>query len=450
MGIDAGLDAIDLVIDGSMRPQSSADDHWVTGDHFGLPIPADPAALHAGGAAFLTRAFRVSGTLTAGNAVTGISRFQEVPGGSTGRKLLLRVEYDKPVASNHTDLFVKFSRDFDDPIRDRGKTQMESEILFASLSREPGFPITVPATQFADYHRGTGTGILISEQIHFGADGIERQYHKCLDYEMPEPLNHYRALLTALGRLVGSHRSGRLPAMLAGQFPVDMQAATVGERIPLSADKLNRRLGQLAEFAETSPESLPANVRSPQFMARLREDAPLFLRHEPAVWRYLAGEPDYIALCHWNANVDNAWFWRDCENVLHCGLLDWGCAGQMNVAMALWGAMSGAETDMWDHHLDDLLGLFVSEVRQCGGPDLNVDELHNQVMLHVGIMAVAWLLDVPALIRSRFGEAARTLSRKDPRIKEDESVRPPLQMLTNALNLWETRHFGDLLDAALA
>jgi hypothetical protein len=86
MGVDAGLDAIDLVIDASMRPQSSADDHWVTGDHFGLPIPADPAALHAGGAAFLTRAFRVSGTLTAGNAVTGISRFQEVPGGSTPKR----------------------------------------------------------------------------------------------------------------------------------------------------------------------------------------------------------------------------------------------------------------------------------------------------------------------------------------------------------------------------
>ena len=79
-----------------------------------------------------------------------------------------------------------------------------------------------------------------------------------------------------------------------------------------------------------------------------------------------------------------------------------------------------------------------------------MDDLHNQVMLYVGIMAVAWLLDVPALIRSRFGEAARTLSRKDPRTKEDESVRAPLQMLTNVLNLWETRHFGDLLDAALA
>jgi hypothetical protein len=105
---------------------------------------------------------------------------------------------------------------------------------------------------------------------------------------------------------------------------------------------------------------LPASVRSPQFIARLRKDAPRFLEGEPAVWSYLAGATDYLALCHWNANVDNAWFWSDGDNALHCGLLDWGCVGQMNVAMALWGAMSGGETDMWDRHLDDLLGLLVA------------------------------------------------------------------------------------------
>jgi len=344
-------------------------DRWVTGDHFGLPIPADPAALRAGGTTFLTQAFRASGALTADNAVSRISRFDEVPGGSTGRKLLLRVEYDKPDAGAHTDLFVKFSRDLHNPIRDRGKTQMESEVLFASLSGTPGFPITVPEAQFADYHRDTGTGILITERIRFGANGIERQYHKCIDYEMPEPLDHYCALLTALARLVGHHRSGCLPAGLISQFPVDLQAATVGEQVSISADKLGRRLSRLAEFAHTSPGLLPANVRSPQFLARLRNDAPRFLQHEPAVWNHLAAQTDYIALCHWNANVDNAWFWRDAGDDVHCGLLDWGCVGQMNVAMALWGAMSGAETDMWDNHLDDLLGLFVAvdtHVRRAG------------------------------------------------------------------------------------
>lgn len=425
------------------------DDRWVTGDHFGLSIPSDPAALRAGGTAFLTRAFRTSGALAADNAVTRISEFQEIPGGSTGRKLLLRVEYQQPDPNLHADLFVKFSRDLDNPVRDRGKTQMGSEVLFARLSRAPDFPITVATPAFADYHCNTGTGILVTQRIHFGVNGIERQYHKCLDYKMPEPLDHYRALLTALARLIGYHRSGCLPTGVINQFPIDLQAAQVGERVPLGADKLDRRLDRLAEFTQTSPGLLPANVRSPQFIARLRTDASRFLRHEPAVWSYLAGQTDYLALCHWNANVDNAWFWRDADDAMHCGLLDWGCVGQMNVAMALWGAMSGAETDMWNEHLDDLLARFVTEIRERGGPDLGVSELHHQLMLYVGIMAVAWLLDVPALIRSRFGDAAASLDRMDTRIKDDESVRAPLQMFTNALNLWETQHFGDLLDAAL-
>jgi hypothetical protein len=416
-------------------------DRWVTGDHFGLSIPADPEALRAGGAAFLTDAFRAYG---ADKPVTRITQFDEVPGGSTGRKALLRVEYATPGAD--TDLFVKFSRDFDDPIRDRGKTQMESEVLFAGLTREPGFPIAVPANQFADYHRDTGTGLLISARINYGANGIERQYHKCLDYEMPDPVGHYRALVTALGRLVGGHRSGRV--RVGDQFPVDMQAAQVGERAPISPEKLGRRLGQLADFAADSPGLLPANIGSPQFMSRLRDEAPRFLEREQTVWDYLAGHPDYIALCHWNANVDNAWFWRDTGNALHCGLMDWGCAGQMNVAMALWGAMSGAETSMWDHHLDELLSLFVAEVSRCGGADLSVSELRRQVMLYVGVMTIAWLLDIPALIRKRFGDAAAMMTRKDPGIKNDESVRAPLQMLTNALNLWETQRFGEILDRA--
>ena len=42
------------------------------------------------------------------------------------------------------------------------------------------------------------------------------------------------------------------------------------------------------------------------------------------------------------------------------------------------------------------------------------------------------------------------MTRKDPRIKDDESVRAPLQMLANVLNLWETQRFGDRLDGMLS
>ena len=252
--------------------------HWVVGDQHGLPIPADPATLLSGGAPFLTKAFRASGIL-GDNSVARIGDYREIGGGSTGRKAVLSVEYDRPAPDLHTELFVKFSRDLDNPVRDRGKTQMEPEVRFASLSRAPEFPIAVPCTQFADYHRPTGTGILVTERINFGGNGIERQYHKCLDYEMPEPLQHYRALLTALARLAGTHRSGRLPAELTAHFPVDVQAATVGERAPLSTEKLERRVNQLAEFAQTHPGLLPAAVGSAEFLVCLRDDMPRVAPH---------------------------------------------------------------------------------------------------------------------------------------------------------------------------
>jgi hypothetical protein len=417
----------------------------VVGDQYGLAFPADPAALHSGGPRFLTGAFRASGALR-DNSVTRVTGFREVTGGSTGRKVVLSVEYDHPIPDLPTDLFVKFSRDFADPARDRAKTQMEPEVRFAALSRAPQFPIAVPRAQFADYHRQTGTGILVTERIRFGDSGIEPQYHKCLDYAMPEPLEHYRALLTALARLAGSHRSGRLPAELTAPFALDVAAATVGERAPLSLAKLERRVDQLAEFGEIRRGLLPGC--SAEFIARLREDVPRFVQHEHAVASQLAGDSDYVALCHWNANIDNAWFWRDADGVLRCGLLDWGCVGQMNLGMAIWGAMSGAETGMWDSHLDELLQLFVTEFRRYGGPELDPVRLRRHTLLYAATMGVAWLLDVPALIRKRF--EAIPDSRRHPLIRNDESVRAPLQMLSNLLFLWERHGVGELLDAALA
>lgn len=400
-------------------------DRWVVGDHTGLPFPADPEALRAGGTVFLSKAF--------GTDVDRIVRCEEVGGGSTGRKALLDVVYPLPRPDLHTELFVKFSRDFDDPVRDRGRTQMESEVVFASLSRSPGFSIAVPQVQFADYHRETGTGILISQRIAFGTNGIEPQYHKCLDYEMPRPADHYRALLTAIARLAGAHRSGRLPTRLTDRFPVDLQAAAVGEPPPLPPARLHRRIGQLAELADTHPRLLPDRVRSPGFLDRLAVEAPQVLLQEPSIWESLTEASDYIALSHWNANVDNAWFWTDTDGVLRCGLMDWGCVSRLNVAMAIWGALSAAETELWDNHLDELLTLFCDEVQASGGPSLDPVALERHVTRYAVLMGVRWLLDVPALIRAK---APHAVDRFDPAIRDDEGVRAPLQMLCNVLNLW--------------
>ena len=169
------------------------------------------------------------------------------------------------------------------------------------------------------------------------------------------------------------------------------------------------------------------------------------MEQQQAIWRYLAEAGDYIALSHWNANVDNAWFWTDGQGELQCGLMDWGCVSQLNLAMAIWGAMSGAEIDLWNHHFGELLHLLCAEVHASGGPELDPAELERQVLVYVALMGVTWLLDVPALIRAKVPDSGSATLRTDPAIKGDESVRAPLQMLTNVLNLWESRDVGSAL-----
>ena len=411
----------------------------------GLPVPADAAALRDHAETFLTDAFRAGGALGADNRVVGITRFSDWPGGSTGRKLLLSVAYEKADPGLHTDLFVKFSRDLTDPIRDRARYQMESEVRFALLSRRAGFPIAVPTCLFADFHRESGTGILITQRVPFGTGAIEPHYGKCLDTEMPEPLEHYKAITRALARLAGTHKSGLLGEDLAAQFPFDETRFAVSDRTPYTARQLQNRVARLADFVAKWPQLLPQHLASSSFIAQLAQEVVPFAQAEASIRQLLNSRPDLVALCHWNGNVDNAWFWRNTAGELECGLLDWGHAGQMNVAMALWGAFSAAEVELWDRHFDELLTLFVMEFARYGGPTLDRDELKLHLHLYVAMMGLAWLMDAPAAIQAHIADLPDVTSRFDPRLRGNETVRVRLQMLTTFLNLWSTQNFGTLL-----
>lgn len=412
------------------------------GDEYGLALPRTPEDLRAAGAGFLTDAFHASGVLRPANRVLRVTELTEVSGGSTGRKALLTVEYADPAPHLRTELFVKFSRDLLNPSRDAGRTQMAQEVRLAELSRHPDFPILVPEALFADYHSDSGTGMLITERITFGANGIEPQAHKCLDYELPDQLGHYRVLISAVAQLAGSERAGRFPAELTARFPTDLRAATVGERPVVEPEALRDKLVRLAEFVSAQPGLFRPFVRSEAFLAGLPDAGALIAAREPEVWRLLEADDDYLALCHWNANVDNAWFFRDSRGELRCGLLDWGCVSRMHVAMALWGSLCGAEVTLWDRHLDDVLALFTAQYATMGGPELDVAHLRTRLFQYVAVMGVAWLLDVPALLRARLGDSLQGLTRADPRIADDEAVRAPLQMLTNVLELWQRFDFG--------
>ncbi len=424
--------------------------NWVSGDSSNLPIPTHIDALRDGGERFLTEAFQSSGILSGDNRVSRIARCQAFSSGGTGKKALLSVSYLQPLPGLHQDLFVKFSRDFDEPNRDRNRHMLQSEVWFAALSQAPGFPVTVPTCYFADHHQHSGSGILITECIAFGRAPIEPFRGKCLDFQMPDAVEHYQAIVRSLARLAGTHKAGKLPELVEQRFPFGVDQALANDRFRYDARQLQNRVQRYAVFAAQFPQLLPSNITSPEFIEQLHQDVVLFAEHEQRIRRYLYRDSGLIALCHWNANIDNAWFWRDATGELQCGLMDWGRVGQMNVAASLYGSLSGADPALWNRHLDSLLALFADESERCGAPAIDRTALKLHVHLFTALMGLAYIMDAPPIIRSKIPDLEAARSHTDDRFINDEAARTQLHMITMLLNQWQTHRFGGLLGAVLA
>ena len=418
----------------------------VTGENLGVEFPTSLEVLQARGPGFLTRAFQATGALSSDNAVVEITRFEEFVGGGAGRKAWLSVRYERDGPGLHSELFVKMPRDFGDPLRGLFSHLMQSEARFALLSRRSDFPVAVPACYFADYDPVSSTGLLITERIDYGEDGVEPFHDKCLDYSLPEAGAHYRALVTAIARLAAGHKAGLLGSHVDEQFPFISGEVRSDDLIPYSPADLDAKIATLREFAAKHPALLPENVRDGAFLDRFAAEAPRFLERELEIKRYLNSNPDFVALCHWNANVDNAWFRRTADSGLVAGLLDWGSVGQMNVAQAIFGVLCATETDIWDAHAHDLIPLFAREFAANGGPELNVEELRLHVKLFVALLGMAWMLDAPTLIAAQIPDLAADADRFEPRLHADFLARAQLQLMTVFLHIWETEDLVGTLD----
>jgi hypothetical protein len=426
-------------------PAASCDKRRVKGDIFGLQIPADAETLLADGTDFLTRAFHISGALAADNRVCRIAKAEEFLGGGTGRKLLLTVAYESPEPTLPEQLFVKFSRNFLDELCDRARFMMISEVNFAVLSRSPDFPVTVPACLFADVESESGTGLIITECITYGRNGVEALYPKCLDYTVPEPVEHYKAILKGLAKLSGAHRGGGLSPEFDRKFPYDGKQASAVFAIHIQEEKLIQRANRMFDFIRRYPKLVPENIRTPGLREQFIRDIPDLIAAEGQIRKVLYGNPDFIAFAHWNANIDNCWFWRDVGDVLQCGFIDWANAGQISVAQSVSGAISGAEPFIWNEHLDELLTVFIEEYAAQGGPRLSLDEMRLHNLLIVAVSGLVYSMGAPVAIERDIEEIDAVESYRDDRFREHENARIQLHMMTKMLNVWQTRRLGDLV-----
>lgn len=415
---------------------------FIRGDATGLDIPAHPEALLAAGPDWLTHALRSFGTLAPDNRVTALHA-EPCPGGSTGKKLFLRLETERPEPALNQPLFAKFSRDFDDERRDWQRTEMAGEAKLVALSRQSAFPIRVPRGVFADYHEASGTGLVITERVAYGEDGIEPHRRKCLDWQtMADPLPYYRATTSALARLAGAHKSGALGSEVEALFPFD-PATGSADPLRYSPDELAVQLQQGRDFARDCPHLMPPEICDPAFLSRLESDVALVLEHEASLRQYLTSNPAMIALNHWNSHIDNAWFWRE-GGTVRCGLIDWGRVGQLTFGAALWGGLSAAHLGVWDHHIDTLLAHFLGEYHAHGGPLIPLPELKRHLAVHMAVMGTARMFSAPEIIRFRMPGIASASSPRDAMFLpvEADPARNYLSCYTALLKHWEREDFG--------
>ena len=430
----------------TVTTMSNPQARFFQGDFSGLNIPADPATLLQSAPESLTAMLRNSGILTEQNAVESIRHSQVVSGGSTGRKLLIEPNYRQSSAQLPDQLFIKFSRDFDEPIRDQARHQLGPEVRLGRLSNHPGFPIRVPSCYFGDFQSGDGSGILVSETVQFGEGDILPLFEKCQDEDIANVDEFYQCIVEAQAKLAACNYRQNIATDIDRYFPFQAkrQAIAQPQRYPL--EKIQKRLERLLEFMQQYPGLFAAHLDPQKLQASLNRLAPQVLEKLPKLQSELLSDPDYIALMHWNANIDNAWFWRN-GGQLHCGLFDWGGVDQMNIGQALWGAFSAAETRLLSEKLRLLLEQFSSTLEENGGPDLSPETLFAHTATSSTILSFSWLLDAPALIVRSAGELPADVDRFYPAIRESETARTQLQMLNNFLWLWQEKA-ADIVAAA--
>lgn len=426
---------------------SKADDglaptHTVAGDLCGIPLPAGIAGFLNAGAEFLTSAFHAYGSLQPGNRVRRIVSWERCRGGNSGDKLALTAEFDDHTQGLHRHLFVKFSRDFDDPFRDRRRYELEPEVRFAQLTRARDFPIRVAKPYFADFSAATGTGLLITEQVRFGEGAVEPLHPKCKDELLEDPQSYYSAILESVARLAGAQKAGRLSPLVDRLFPLDLRAGRTFPEVPWSREELQQRLATFRRFAEECPQLLPQGTSDAAFLQRFETEAQEVAANAQAIRDALHQDERFIALCHWNAHIDNAWFWRNPSGSLGCGLLDWGLVRQMNVAYSLWGSLCGGSPQLWRDDIDDLVAYFADVYHREGGPQLPVSRLIEHLDAYIALIGLAQMMTVPDIVHSRVPDARSARGVGDERFQHDEVARTFLYIFGTFLDRWNRADLG--------
>merc|ERR1712217_57664 len=152
--------------------------------------------------------------------------------------------------------------------------------------------------------------------------------------------------------------------------------------------------------------------------------------------------PEYVSLGHNNLNIDNAYFWKDPQNKLDCGVIDFGGFGVSNLGHKLYWILNCSEFENIRDNLDDYIAMFVTTYQRFGGPQLDP----NRVRLHVFQTMVAncnqMMQAIPNCMKMCPAKEWDTIKdRHDPRIAGNidgkSTLRSTLRQTDNGIRMIE-------------
>lgn len=459
-------------------------DKVAPGMFYNINFPFSAELLHKMGPVWLTQAFHSAGTLDKQNRVTQVILDQRaITAGNNGAKFLFEVRYADQTPDLHTKLFAKAPY----PMTPATKTDRLSSSVykqpmdFGELNTyrllESKFPFKIPKFYFGDISNETSNFILICEALQYKElDGVNKEvqlkpyeiegpYEKCKDYELRgDPKEYYMLLCQQMAKMGAVHKTGKLCSdevedrsfkslsIVASiedprAWGVNPSGST-GEDPRTLSKKIESGYRFIADTARALyPQYVTEHTFEQKFTTALMTVSAY--RAELNYWKHM--HPDYNAMGHQNLNIDNAYFWRDEDGNLDCGVLDWGGFMQSCVGHKLWWLMNCGDFDHIQSNFADYLDTFITTYAGHGGPMLDFERLRKMVIITALENFFQMILAIPNSLKMCSAKEFLTIeSFRDPRIAGDidgkSTLRTTVNVINNGIRVLQEMQGAELLD----
>lgn len=193
-------------------------------------------------------------------------------------------------------------------------------------------------------------------------------------------------------------------------------------------------------ITKIAPQAFPKKYTEAAYVDRFFREAGEIVPLVSHIMVYTSIMPEYWSLIHPNAQVDNAWYWREMNGDVSCGLLDWGIVMHGSMANCMAGGWMGGEPEVMDEHEEKLLVYFIDEYEKITGVKLDFDDLLMHFRLARVLTLYGCCANIGTLLRTiKKDDWKKVKDRFDPKINDNFLMRCYFVQVEMLLAMWAKR-----------